>query len=90
MTWYVTEHEWNDEMLDAADQLQLVDNTSWLTHDPIFEWTEEDLREFEHQRRYEEQLAEQRYMSFFEMAYGEPFKCGTWTYLERVYNERRT
>ena len=80
MVWYVTEHEWADEMVDGPSVLNLDKSTDWLTHDPSFEWTEDDLAEFEHERRVAEQN-EAFYMSYFEMAYGEPFRCWTWVVL---------
>ena len=46
----------HDQIEDVRDGFQNDDaSTDWLSHEPEFEWTEEDLAEFERDREYEEQ-----------------------------------
>lgn len=47
------------EQLEDLDGFQNDDQSNdWQNHDPVFEWTPEQLEEFERERRYAEQEAE--------------------------------
>ena len=78
---FVTEHEFFDSLGEYSDFQNLDRDKSWKDHNPVFEWTEEDLIEFEEQRRIEE--ADQHVPSWSSLFCeesewgGPPFKCLT-------------
>jgi len=62
------------QQIESLDAFQNRDDSDdWRSHNPQFAWTEEDLEEFEHEKRVAEQ-ERQAMIGWWEM---EGVRCGT-------------